>query len=45
VLIMRAGRLAAQGTVEEIARGLDMEGASLESLFARLTGGGSGGDA
>jgi ABC-2 type transport system ATP-binding protein len=45
VLIMSAGRLAAQGTVEEIARGLNMEKASLESLFARLTGGGSGGDA
>jgi len=30
---------------EEIARGLNMEKASLESLFARLTGGGSGGDA
>jgi len=45
VLIMSAGRLAAQGTVEEIARDLNMEKASLESLFARLTGGGSGGDA
>jgi ABC-2 type transport system ATP-binding protein len=45
VLIMSAGRLAAQGTAKEIASGLDMEGASLESLFARLTGGGSGGDA
>ena len=43
VLIMSAGRLAAQGAVEEIARGLNMPNASLEQVFARLTGGGSGG--
>jgi ABC-2 type transport system ATP-binding protein len=42
VLIMNAGRLAAQGTVEEIARGLGMRDAGLEEIFVRLTSGGGG---
>jgi ABC-2 type transport system ATP-binding protein len=39
VLIMNAGRLVAQGTPDEIARGLGMdpERTSLEAIFARLT--------
>ena len=39
VLIMNAGRLVAQGTPDEIARGLGMDPArsSLEQIFARLT--------
>jgi gliding motility-associated transport system ATP-binding protein len=45
VLIMNAGRLAAQGTVEEIARGLGMGNAGLEQVFVRLTGGGGGANA
>jgi ABC-2 type transport system ATP-binding protein len=45
VLIMHDGRLAGQGTVEEIARGLGMPGAGLETIFVRLTGGGGGGHA
>ena len=45
VLIMNAGKLAAQGTVEEIARDLGRPNAGLEEVFVRLTGGGSGGDA
>jgi ABC-2 type transport system ATP-binding protein len=42
VLIMNEGRLAAQGTAEEIARELGMQNASLEQIFVRLTGGGGG---
>jgi ABC-2 type transport system ATP-binding protein len=42
VLIMNAGRLAAQGTVEEIGRGLGMENAGLERIFVRLTAGEGG---
>ena len=45
VLIMSAGRLAAQGTVVEIARGLNMGKAGLEEIFARLTGGQGGSNA
>jgi ABC-2 type transport system ATP-binding protein len=39
VLIMNAGRLVAQGTPDEIARGLGMDPAqaTLEQIFARLT--------
>jgi ABC-2 type transport system ATP-binding protein len=43
MLIMNAGRLAAQGTVAEIARGLGMENGGLEQIFTRLTTG-EGGD-
>jgi ABC-2 type transport system ATP-binding protein len=42
VLIMNAGRLAAQGTVEEIGRGLGMANAGLERIFLRLTAGEGG---
>jgi ABC-2 type transport system ATP-binding protein len=42
VLIMNAGRLVGQGTVEEIARGLGMEKAGLEQIFVRLTTGEGG---
>ena len=45
VLIMNAGRLAAQGTVAEIARDLGLENAGLEQIFVRLTGGGGGANA
>ncbi len=39
VLIMNAGRLVAQGTVAEIARGLGLQDAGLEEVFVRLTAG------
>jgi ABC-2 type transport system ATP-binding protein len=42
VLIMNAGRLAAQGTVEEIARELGLKNAGLEQVFVRLTAGEGG---
>jgi ABC-2 type transport system ATP-binding protein len=45
VLIMNAGRLAAQGTVEEIAASLNMGGAGLERIFVRLTAGEGAGPA
>jgi hypothetical protein len=40
---MNDGRLAAQGTVEEIALELGMKNAGLERIFVRLTTG-QGGD-